>query len=221
MFIFYEHLRMSHPFWLEGWRPKIIVDLENSNETIISPQGPFSSCSGAFSHDLHLLRSQPNSEPRLFLSNMDEKSFKCLEKLKYLHYNSNNVLMRTTWCDWKLQNELCNCEYFPDFFLVTISEEAVLSEVWARARCVFFSPLSFSKLGQRKLLGAANDLINWLWWLMTYILLRVSLSFEREIDVPRSALTTPSLSSSLQSFPAASQVFLLSLAGPQGETLST
>lgn len=67
---------------------------------------------------------------------------------------------------------------------------------------VHFSLLSvcFCKLGQRKLLGAANDLINWLWWLMTYILLRVSLSFEREIDVPRSVLTTPSLISFLNPF---------------------
>lgn len=84
------------------------------------------------------------------------------------------------------------------------------------ARCMFFSlpSVCVGKLGQRKLLGAANDLINWLWWLMTYILPRVSLSFEREIDAPRSAPPPPSL-------PAASQVFLLSLAGPQGGTLST
>lgn len=60
---------------------------------------------------------------------------------------------------------------------------------------VRFSLLSVcvGKLGQRKLLGAANDLINWLWWLMTYILLRVSLSFEREIDAPRSASRCPRL----------------------------
>lgn len=54
------------------------------------------------------------------------------------------------------------------------------------------------KLGQRKLPAAANDLINWLWWLMTYILLRVSLSLEREIDVARSAFPTPSLGASLR-----------------------
>ncbi|CAB1459201.1 unnamed protein product [Pleuronectes platessa] len=37
--------------------------------------------------------------------------------------------------------------------------------------------VSVGKLGHRKLLGAANDLINWLWWLMTYILPRPRRSF--------------------------------------------
>lgn len=48
------------------------------------------------------------------------------------------------------------------------------------------------KLGQRKLPGAANDMINWLRWRVTYISPRVSLSFWREIDVPHSA-APPSL----------------------------
>lgn len=66
--------------------------------------------------------------------------------------------------------------------------------VFRRFCCTFFPLLSVCvcKLGQRKLLCAANDLINWLWWLMTYILPRVSLSFEREIDVPCSAPSPPS-----------------------------
>lgn len=62
-------------------------------------------------------------------------------------------------------------------------------------------PELVAKLGQRKLAGAANDLINWLWWLSTYILAKVSLSFGREIDAPRSL--PPSLGSS-HSLPAES-----------------
>lgn len=91
-----------------------------------------------------------------------------------------------------------------------------------RALCFSLPLVCAGKLGQRKRLGAANDLMNWLWWLMTYILPRVSLSFEREIDALRSAPPPPpSLNASPPSLPAASQVFLLSLAGPQGGTLST
>lgn len=47
------------------------------------------------------------------------------------------------------------------------------------------------KLGQRKLAGIANDMINWLRRLVTYISPRVSLSFWREMDVPRLAPPRP------------------------------
>lgn len=64
-----------------------------------------------------------------------------------------------------------------------------------------FLSVCVAKLGQRKLLGAANDLINWFRRLLTYILQRVSLSFGREIDVPRSA---PTASHPIRSLPGLS-----------------
>ena len=66
--------------------------------------------------------------------------------------------------------------------------------------CVSLLSVCVCKLGHWKPLGAANGLINWLWWRLTYIMLRVSVSVQREMDV---------------------SLLLQQLCAPQGRTLST
>lgn len=72
------------------------------------------------------------------------------------------------------------------------------------------------KLGQRKLACAANDMINWLGRRVTYISPRVSLSFWREMDVPRSASLPRLLPLSLPNRGLSAES-----AGPPGGALST